>query len=495
MVASARALYERAERLGMDGDAERAFEASLDAYQQAKRAKDPDVAPMVLEQVIRHAWAAGRYPDAISITKSYVRKTGRRVGPYDLSVHLLYAHMLSTLGHMNEAINVLDRAESLDFVASIDDFVRLLHERAFAMMQLGLEEPATVLFRQSVELARRRANPHLTAQTLGNYAVHDRYCGRMDEALELHAEVTAFARRMHINWRAQYYIVNHGLTEFYAGHLDRAHDLLLEAARGEALSQQVEMTQTALGLFLGVMMGKHDLIRRYSDESTLDVAFASCEPVRIANVIAAMHLYYVSTNRFSDARRLLKMADDVIGYPYCCPLLYRQIAAHGDVAMLNRAIECNATMSPESHRRDAFDKLLRAGLERITQEKNGARQADLAALAFDKLKWPLHHATALELAGRYREAANVYAVAQANAEARRLRAIRLSAGRPRRVGGQLTTREWEIAKLCVNGLRNQEIAKRLGVTVGTVKFHIRNILHELNLTSRYELRDALLEFQ
>jgi DNA-binding NarL/FixJ family response regulator len=46
---------------------------------------------------------------------------------------------------------------------------------------------------------------------------------------------------------------------------------------------------------------------------------------------------------------------------------------------------------------------------------------------------------------------------------------------------------------CCN--RNHEIAARLGVAVGTVEFHVRNILRELDLTSRYELREALSELR
>jgi DNA-binding NarL/FixJ family response regulator len=491
-----RALYDRAESLGMHGDADLAFEASLQAFQRAKSTGDADLPPMLLEQLIRHAWAAARYPEALPIAEAYVRsRTSRSASPYDLSALLLYAHLLATIGRVEEAVAVLDEAESLDLHVTIDDFVRLLHERAFAMMQLGFEESATALFRRAAELARKRTNPHLTAQALNNFAVHARYAGHIEEALQLHSEVTEFARQMHINWRVQYYLVSHGLTQFFAGRLDRAHALLMDASRNQPLSRQVEIARATLGLLLGVAMGRAELVELYGGESNLEAAFQSNEPFRITNTISAMHRYYVHAGRTEEAQAVLDRADSVIGNPYCCSLLYLEVAAHGKGRILERSIEHNARISHQSRLHLAFDKLLRARSLALRGEKTALHEADKAALAFEQLKWPLHRAAALEGAGRYREAATIYSSCQAHAEARRVRAIRRASGRPRRFSGQLTTREWEVAKLCLDGLRNHEIASRLGVTVGTVEFHMRNVLHELDLTSRYELRDVLTELR
>lgn len=491
---SVKALFDQAEALGMHGDADLAYEASLQAFLQAKSTGDPDLPPMVLEQLIRHAWAAARYPEALPIAEAYVReRKSRTASPYDLSALLLYAHLLATIGRLEEAIGVLDEAESLDLHVSIDDFVRLLHERAFAVMQLGFEESATALFRRAAELARKRTNPHLTAQALNNFAVHARYAGRIEESLDLHAEVTEFARQMHINWRVQYYLVSHGLTQYFAGRLDRAYALLMEASRTSALSRQVEIARATLGLLLGVVMGRPELVELYCGESNVDAAFESNEPFRITNTLSAMHRHYVHLGRKEEAEAILARAESMVGNPYCCSLLYLEVATHGKGRLLERSIENNARISHQARLRIAFDKLLRARALSLRGEKNALHEADRAALAFEQLKWPLHRAAALEGAGRFREAAQVYASCQAHAEARRVRAVRRASGRPRRFSGQLTTREWEVAKLCLDGLRNHEIASRLGVSVGTVEFHMRNVLHELDLTSRYELRDALSE--
>ena len=51
----------------------------------------------------------------------------------------------------------------------------------------------------------------------------------------------------------------------------------------------------------------------------------------------------------------------------------------------------------------------------------------------------------------------------------------------------LTDREWEIVNLIVEGLANKAIARRLDITEGTVKQHIKNVFKKTNLHSRLEV--------
>lgn len=48
----------------------------------------------------------------------------------------------------------------------------------------------------------------------------------------------------------------------------------------------------------------------------------------------------------------------------------------------------------------------------------------------------------------------------------------------------LTPREHEVLALVADGLRNREIAQRLGVTEHTVKFHLAAVFGKLGATSR-----------
>jgi two-component system nitrate/nitrite response regulator NarL len=51
----------------------------------------------------------------------------------------------------------------------------------------------------------------------------------------------------------------------------------------------------------------------------------------------------------------------------------------------------------------------------------------------------------------------------------------------------VTPREVEVTKTVASGLRNKEIASRLDITEGTVKFHLHSIYEKLRIDGRYAL--------
>ena len=51
----------------------------------------------------------------------------------------------------------------------------------------------------------------------------------------------------------------------------------------------------------------------------------------------------------------------------------------------------------------------------------------------------------------------------------------------------LTPTEKRVVNLLVKGLRNQEIASELGIKLGTVKVHFRNIFLKYKVTNRVAL--------
>ena len=58
---------------------------------------------------------------------------------------------------------------------------------------------------------------------------------------------------------------------------------------------------------------------------------------------------------------------------------------------------------------------------------------------------------------------------------------------------ELTEREREVLKLMVDGLDNAEIAEKLVISLGTVKFHISNIFQKLGVDSRVEAVKMAIE--
>jgi DNA-binding NarL/FixJ family response regulator len=60
----------------------------------------------------------------------------------------------------------------------------------------------------------------------------------------------------------------------------------------------------------------------------------------------------------------------------------------------------------------------------------------------------------------------------------------LDAERRRRGMPQLTRRQWEVLRLVADGYTNAKIARRLGVSEGTVRIHLQNIYVRLQVSSR-----------
>lgn len=63
-----------------------------------------------------------------------------------------------------------------------------------------------------------------------------------------------------------------------------------------------------------------------------------------------------------------------------------------------------------------------------------------------------------------------------------------------RIGGnELTAREFEVLKLIVSGKSNKQIGDDLGISEGTVKSHVNNILDKLGVTDRTQAVSVALK--
>ena len=67
------------------------------------------------------------------------------------------------------------------------------------------------------------------------------------------------------------------------------------------------------------------------------------------------------------------------------------------------------------------------------------------------------------------------------------------AAQPQIAGNQLTDRERDVLTCMVDGSNNQQIADKLDISIGTVKFHISNIFHKLGVDSRVEAVKMAIE--
>lgn len=97
--------------------------------------------------------------------------------------------------------------------------------------------------------------------------------------------------------------------------------------------------------------------------------------------------------------------------------------------------------------------------------------------------------TAVELANAIRSAH----VGRMTLSPEAAQALAQSVSQPHLPGNELTEREREVLKCMVEGLNNNEIAEKLIVSLGTVKFHISNIFQKLGVDSRVEVVKMAIE--
>ena len=102
------------------------------------------------------------------------------------------------------------------------------------------------------------------------------------------------------------------------------------------------------------------------------------------------------------------------------------------------------------------------------------------ALQAGAIGYLLKNVSADELAGAIRSA---YA-GRPTLSLEAAQALARAAMHPPKLGRNLTRREQEILPLLVEGLNNNQIAKRLEVSRSTIRFHVSNILTKLGVTSR-----------
>ncbi len=68
-----------------------------------------------------------------------------------------------------------------------------------------------------------------------------------------------------------------------------------------------------------------------------------------------------------------------------------------------------------------------------------------------------------------------------------------SISQPHLPGNELTERERDVLRCIVDGLNNNEIAEKLVISLGTVKFHVSNIFQKLGVESRVAAVKAAIE--
>lgn len=273
---------------------------------------------------------------------------------------------------------------------------------------------------------------------------------------------------------------------FQRGRLAEAAPYLAEVAEDAAVATGLRVA-APIAASLAVYTGDDSLWRQMEGDLVREAREQLDNPDCLF-LLGANAARLVSVGELERARQDLRLAFGALSfaapdamYVMINAARYLPIAELGRVAELSRVAARHAG-GASSRANDAFVRGLIAARTGRAQEASVLGRE--AANRYAALGWPLLEAAALELAGETETARAIYEICGAGEELRRSRA-RTWVGSPLDDG--LSAREDEIAKLIVTGLRNEEIAKQLGVSVKTIEKHISSVFRKLSVRSRSQL--------
>jgi DNA-binding CsgD family transcriptional regulator len=142
---------------------------------------------------------------------------------------------------------------------------------------------------------------------------------------------------------------------------------------------------------------------------------------------------------------------------------------------------------------DAAERLYREALERFGRTR---QRAELARSRLLYGEWLRRAGRRVDAREQLRAAHELFAGIRAEAFAERSRRELLATGetlsrRTSQTRDVLTPQEAQIARLAAEGETNPEIGARLFISPRTVEYHLRKVFRKLNVSSRWELAEAL----
>jgi DNA-binding CsgD family transcriptional regulator len=438
-------------------------------------------------RLARRIYESGKPLEAATTAQRALELSQER-GPVAYDAYVTLAHFEALQGRNDAAATFLASAE-----ATPGEHLPTHRRNAFLVRALvaatsGRVAEAFDEYEAAVAIARDLNDPEQLAWTLNNYASRAMATGWMERAQRAHREAARCVRSDEFGKVGASTIQGQAFSELLAGDLVAARSRQRDDAQ---LPPGIAMTQTArtaLGVRLAFYCGDDKEAAQFVTSHALESAFDSGETQRIGLLTGCVAAYYDATGRRGEAKALRSRALPTISSVDFSFWLLDQLAASESPGERERARTLLAEAATDSGNlaARAHLALFDARDARLRRSRTAKALADDAAVKFGAIGWPWERAQALELAGRYAEALELYRRHGFVRHARAVEALRRRA-RHRAASDRLTPREAEIARLAAAGRSNRAIAEQLFIGERTVETHIAAIFDRFDLTSRRQL--------
>lgn len=454
-----------AEALLVDGDvdaARREYALAADLYGSSER---PEERLRTLAKLISAMSVDAEYQEGKSVARKAIREA-RHLGNSNLSCNILAtaADNARIAGRLTRARILLHHASMSVMGASGETLARFHDVAAKTAAGELRNDDARLHFEAATRHAESIGNTALVIRVLSNAADIVQRVGAYDEAVARWRHILDLAREREFGWRIPFGELGLADLLLMRGDVAQAESLVDDAISRGLGCEALRFLAAGVGIRLGLMIGREDLIRSCSEPSTLELALRIRDSASLSRVAAAFIELALARGDESRARDIARAYADrrtgAVLSERALPYLGR-FGSDAEVALADGLL-----VNLPAHR-----SLLRAyDAKRRGAETEAHRLAKEAADQF----------AGLRLVGLHLEAEAVGGdrVQYSGTRSARRSANALSA---------LTPREREICAEVAHGDSNREIATRLGISVKTVSHHLESIYARLGLEGRARL--------
>jgi DNA-binding CsgD family transcriptional regulator/tetratricopeptide (TPR) repeat protein len=378
---------------------------------------------------------------------------------------------------------------------SVADRIDFLEFRSTLAIGLGQMEAARALTDEAIALATVDGHYRTAVRCLGAFSGFSAFAGEHQLASE------GFTRTLEIINAKKITGLTRSWTLIYLAYAKLLRGDLQETRRlvEESLSVGIEMKSylvhlAGVGIPVGLMLQDDDLVTRCARKHLIDFALRS-GGVQLLGAMSAFAESFAGHNHMDKASSLLhRVADElepIAGIPtWDVQLLFSAFGRFGDLGELPRMRQILKRSAESSNMRSNAPLLALFDAYAAARQGNQNAAIELATVAagqFHDIGWLLREAQALEIAGREREALEIYQQTGDVRDAQRLEGKFAVSDQRRRRKNEPTPREREVLDLVVRGKSNRSIAEALVISERTVENHISSILSKLGASTRSEL--------
>jgi DNA-binding CsgD family transcriptional regulator len=388
------------------------------------------------------------------------------------------AAMLATVGRADEALELIGRLDPASCEADPVDGFRMHNARGIALFSLARYAQAQIAYARAAALPGITDELRLYAKLNGGNASLN--SGDTNGAALAYGDARTLAERGGFERHKAMVASSLALVALYRGDvMDALRWYVAVLENASAVAMTIGFAH-AVGIRLLGLLGNLPQLVELDVMRAVEEAFRLRESQTTAIVCGAAAQLLLDRGDEAGAVSLVRRALAAVTVPDYAYWLCDAASRSRDTASLERSRELLVRATADGSNSPALAYLALFDARRLTPRTALESAARAAAVAFERIGWPIEAATAYGVAGDLAVVEALYA---------RCGIVRARA-RPDRYG--FSPREREVAQLAARGYTSREIGEALSIGERTVETHLGRVFRKTGVRTRTELAAHLL---